>query len=154
MRKWDNVTRDDLLTAVECIKHQFAPDAARNLIEYFHERMEDGDYYDVEVLHLLIKHAFALIISGKSADQAFGLKAIKGEHNRPDTFSRDVRAAALVVRQRRKGANWEDAVTDAAEHMGVSDRIVERAYKAYREGVECLPDEQLELIAEERPEKP
>ncbi|UCO97511.1 hypothetical protein LF844_23075 [Metapseudomonas lalkuanensis] len=146
MRKWDNATRDDLLTAVECIKHQFAPDAARNLIEYFHERMEDGDYYDVEVLHLLMKHVFALIVAGKSADQAFGLKAIKGQHNRPDTFARDISAAALVVKQRRKGASWEAAVTDAAEHLGLNNRTVERAFEAYREGVECLPDEQLEQI--------
>lgn len=146
MRKWNNVTHADLLTAVECIKYRYTPNAARNLIEYFHERMEDGDEYDIEVLHLLMKHVFASIVSGKSADQAFGLKAIKGQHNRPDTFERDMLAAAMVAQKKRDGVSWEAAKMDVANHLKLGDRTVERAYEAYREGVDCLSKEELAEI--------
>lgn len=157
MRKWDHTTRVDLLTAIACLKDGHRPEAARNLIEYFHERMQDDDGYDTEVLHLWMKHVFALIIEGKTADQAFGLKGIKGQYNRPDTFSRDMCAAASVVSRRRQkdddskeeAVSWESAVTDTALKMQLSSRTVERAHEAYRDGLEYLADEGLEQITKE-----
>ncbi len=149
MRKWDNVTYDQLSNIIEILKHHFDPALSHKVIELFHERMQDDEHIDPEVLYALMKHVFALIMEGKSADQAFGLKGIKGKHNRPDNSSRDVRAAAIVALQTRKGVNWEDAVTDAATHLAISDRTVERAYKAYKEGFEWLGDESLMQIAGE-----
>ena len=147
MRKWDNVTSDQLLNIIETLKHHFDPVLSHKVIELFHERMQDDEHVDPDALYALMRHVFSLIMDGRSADQAFGLKAIKGKYNRPDNTSRDIRAAAIVALQMRKGVNWEDAVTDAAEQMTISDRSVERACETYKVGFEWLPDETLMQIA-------
>lgn len=149
MRKWDDVTPEGLDTIIEYLKCNFEPELSRKVIELFYERMQDDEHVDMGALYVLMKHVFAQIMAGRSADQAFGLKAIKGKYNRPDNTSRDVRAVAMVVLQMRKGVTWEDAVTDAAVHMGIGDRTVERACETYREGLEWLLDETLMQLAGE-----
>jgi hypothetical protein len=149
MRKWDNVTPEGLLNIIESLKHNFDADLSYKVIELFHERMQDDEHIDSGALYALMKHVFAQIIEGQSADQAFGLKVIRGKYNRPDNTSRDICAAAIVVLQMRKGVSWEDAVTDAAGHMAISDRSVERAYDAYKTSFELLPNDPLMLMVGE-----
>lgn len=108
MRKWDDVTSDGLFTILTYLEQNFDPELALKVIELFHERMRDEVDFDPAILRLLIKRAFALIMEGYSADQALGLKPFRGKHQRPDTTSRDVRAAALVILEMRKGQNWEN----------------------------------------------
>ncbi|MFD2407758.1 hypothetical protein ACFSVK_21725 [Azorhizophilus paspali] len=88
MGKWDDITADGLMGAVYAAKGKYDPELSRNVIEAFHERMEregDGFYLskDVEALCVLMKHVFAQILEGRTADQAFGLKPIKGNTNAP-----------------------------------------------------------------------
>lgn len=148
MRKWDDVTPEELDTKIEYLKVNYDPELSHKVLELFHERMQDDEHVDMGALYKLMKHVLALIIvEGRSADQAFGLKAIKGKYARPDTMSRDLRATAIVVMQMRKGATKEDAVTDAAEHMGINDRTIERACEAYQVGLTWLPDEALIQLA-------
>ena len=111
--------------------------------------MQDDEHVDSDILYALMKHVFARIMEGQSADQAFGLTGIKGKYIRPDNTSRDIRAAAIVVLQMRKGISWEDAVIDAADNLAISDRIVERACETYKAGLSLLPDEPLMQIAGE-----
>ena len=81
MRKWDEVTSDGLLTIIEYLKHNFDAELSRKVIELFHERMQDDEHVDLDVLYVLMKHVFAQIMDGRTADQAFGLKCIKGKYN-------------------------------------------------------------------------
>lgn len=85
MRKWDDVTSEELLTIMEYLKFNFDPELSRKVIELFHERMQDDEHVDMDVLYALMKHVFAQIIDWNSADQAFGIKAIKG--NTPEQIS-------------------------------------------------------------------
>ncbi len=152
MRKWDDVTPEGLDTIIEYLKCNFDPVLSLKVIELFHERMQDDEHVDLGSLYLLMKHVFAQIMEGRSADQAFGLKAIKGKYNRPDTMARDVRASAMVMLQMRRGVTWEDAVTDAAEQMGIGNRTVQRVFATHRIGLEWFPDEVLiELAGESLP---
>ncbi len=41
MRKWDNVTYDQLSNIIEILKHHFDPALSHKVIELFHERMQD-----------------------------------------------------------------------------------------------------------------
>lgn len=148
MRKWDRVTSAELLTIIEYLKCNFDPVLSGRLIELFHERMQDDEHVDPDALHALMKHVFALMTEGRSADQAFGLKPIKGKYNRTDNYERDRTAAAIVTWLVRKGVTWENAVSDASEQLNIGHRTVERAFITYREGLECMPDEQLSLIAD------
>ena len=148
-RKWDEVTPEGLYNIIQYLSGNFDAALSSKVIELFHERMRDDIYFDPALLHSLMKHVFARIIKGQSADQAFGLKAIKGKYNRPDNTSRDICAAAIVVLQMRKGVNWEDAVSDAAEHMAISDRTVERACETYKASFELLPNKLLTQITGE-----
>src|SRR5690606_42039404 len=66
----------------------FDPELSKKVIELFHERMRDEIDFDPALLHSLMQHVFAQILQGHSADQALGLKAIKGKYNRPDNTER------------------------------------------------------------------
>lgn len=149
MRKWDNVTRGELLTNIEYLKDHFDPDLARKVIELFHERMRDDEYVDPDLLYAFMKPVFALIMEDRNADQAFGLKAMRGKYEREDSYTRDLSAAAIVVLLMRKGVKWEDAINDASEHLGIGDRIIKRAYSHYKEEFECIPDSALEMFLDE-----
>lgn len=143
MRKWDDVTHGGLLTIIEYLKCNFDPELSRKVIELFHERMQDDEYVDPDVLYALMKHVFARIMEGQSTDQAFGLKRIKGKYSRIDTYERDMHAAAIVVLNLRKGCKWLDAVADASETLNISESTVKRACDDFREGFELLPDDVL-----------
>ena len=147
MRKWDNVTPEGLLNIIEYLKHNFDADLSRKVIELFHERMQDDEHVDSGALYSLMKHAFAQIIEGNSADQALGLKRKKGEYERKDTYERDIQATAIVVLDIRKGSRWLDAVADASVYLDISESTVKRACSEFREGFDLLPDDVLIQIA-------
>ena len=150
MRKWDNVTPEGLLNIIESLKHHFDADLSYKVIELFHERMQDDEHVDSGALYALMKHVFAHIMDGKSAAQAFGLKRIKGKYNRPDTYERDIQAAAMVVLNLRKGSKWLAAVADASVHLDISESTVKRALDDFSEGFEWLPDDILKQITDIR----
>lgn len=145
-RKWDDVTSEQLFNIIEYLKSDFDRELSFKVIELFNERMRDDVHVDSEILYSFMKYVFARIVAGQTADQAFGLKARKGKYRRPDTTSRDVPAVAMVVLQTRKDVTWEGAVSDAAEHLAIGDRTVERACTNYREGLEYLSEEILEQL--------
>ncbi|MFC0708096.1 hypothetical protein [Azorhizophilus paspali] len=153
MGKWDDITADGLMGAVYAAKGKYDPELSRNVIEAFHERMEregDGFYLskDVEALCVLMKHVFAQILEGRTADQAFGLKPIKGKHERPSTMDRDMAAAAIVVLGVRRGSTRFAAVADAAVRLGISESVAGKAYDEYREAICLCTDADLEEMAE------
>ena len=147
MRKWDQVEHGELVAIIEYVKVNFDPALSRKIVELFHERMQDGEAIDTGALCLFMKHVFSQIISGRSADQAFGLKQIKGRYKRPDTEERDMQATAVVILHMRQGASWEDAVFKAVEQLELGERIVQRAYEFYSETFWCLTDETLLTLA-------
>lgn len=130
------------------------PDQAHELIRYFHERLsasrdvdEQLDRDDAYLLEKLMMHAFEQILSGRTADQALGLKLGRGEYLREDTTDRDLALAAASVLRMRAGETWEDSTGNAAEMFDVSDTTARRAYEAYADGMRCFPDFALELLA-------
>ncbi len=155
-RKWDEVTPEGLYTIIQYLKSNFDAELSHKVIELFHERMRDDIDFDPALLHSLMKHVFAQIIEGKSADQAFGLKTEKGKYPRPDTHSRDLRATAIVILRLRQGLNLEDSSNDAAEVLGISESTVKRACAEWFETLEKLnlPDETLQQVAGEHLSSP
>ncbi|GEM_PF-979267 len=155
-RKWDKVTPEGLYTIIQYLKTNFDAELSHKVIELFHERMRDDIDFDPALLHSLMKHVFAQIIEGKSADQAFGLKTEKGKYPRPDTHSRDLRATAIVILRLRQGLNLEDSSNDAAELLEVSESTVKRACAEWLEALEelDLSDETLQQVAGENPRSP
>ncbi len=151
--KWTCVTRADLNTAIAAIKFGHDPVAARNLIEYFHERMSNGDFYDKDMLHLLMAHVFSEMVERQvPPEQAFGLKRKRGMRPREDTEARDLAATACVLMLMRKGETWESAVFDTARLLfpdgSRGDRTVARAYSAYHLTLDGFHDETLtQLLA-------
>lgn len=153
-RKWDEVTPEGLYNIIQYLKGNFDAELSRKVIELFHERMRDDIDFDPALLHSLMKHVFAQLMDGKSADQAFGLKAIKGKHNRADTYERDLHAAAIVILNIRAGDTWLDAVATAAVHLDISESTVTRACKDFRSGLDLLPDDVLMQISDTQPLSP
>jgi hypothetical protein len=152
-RKWDEVTPGGLYNIIQYLKGNFDAELSRKIIELFHERMRDDIDFDPALLHTLMKHVFAQIMEGKSADQAFGLKTVKGKYPRPDTQSRDLRATAIVILRMGQGLNLEDSRNDAAELLDISEMTVQRACDEWRQVLEDLdlPDETLRELADEHP---
>ena len=112
--KWGDVTDADLIGALNAVEYSHDPVAARNLIEYFHERFSNEMPYNDDVLLAFIRLAFKRIADdGWSADHAFGLKLKRGHYLRDDTTERDVMAAAFVILRMRQGWRWSDAVGGA-----------------------------------------
>lgn len=142
--KWANVTHDDLKAALASIKNGFDPEAAQNLIEYFHERMSRGYPYDEEILHELMALVFARMVEDKrTGSQAFGLKLWRGGYDREETTERDVTAAACVVLLMRKGVLWQDAIGDAANLLfpdGEGEKAIKLAHAQYKSEIEHYPD--------------
>lgn len=147
LRQLRDVSDDSLFTWIECLKVNHDPEIAHKLIACLSARMECDDDIATEPLYALTKHAFALIVQGRTADQAFGLKSIKGKHTRKDNESRDMEAAAMVILQMKKGISWEDSLTDISEQMALNDSIVRRAYSQYKEIFTLFSNEALEDIA-------
>ena len=145
--KWADVTDADLMGALNCITYSHNPVAAKNLIEYFHERLSNELHYNEAVLLAFIKLAFRRIAEdGWSADHAFGLKLKRGHQQRGDTTERDVMAAAFVILRMRQGWRWSDAVGGAANLLmpdGRGEDAIKTAYANYREALSLFPDETL-----------
>lgn len=146
-RKWDDISDSDLRGALAAVKYGHDPVAARNLIEYFHERMRDCRPLNDLILREYIEHAFARIIEDeKSADVAFGLRLARGEFPRPNTMIRDVQAAAYITILMRKGWTWLEAVGEAANLLfpdGKGDKAVQQAYAEHRDYLGNLRNEYL-----------
>src|SRR5690606_2857313 len=121
----------------------FDPQAARNLIEAFYERIGEGEGLNERILLEYVYHAFGLIVNkGYSADQAFGLDRHRGQRNRPDTFERDLAMAAYMILLWREGWTWIDAKGRAAELFfpdGQGEKAAESAYSRFKEGLGTLP---------------
>jgi hypothetical protein len=149
--KWLDCTREDLDAALASIKNRHDPEAARNIIEYYHERMSNGFSYDEGFLHTLMAYVFAGIVEGnKNADQAFGLSLERGKYDREDTTDRDVTATACILLLMRKGADWLEAKGHTANLLfpeGTGDRAVDAAYSQYRHELRhCSDDSLLEIL--------
>lgn len=155
-RKWDQITPEGLYNIIQYLKGNFDPELSRKVIELFHERMRDDIDFDPALLHSLMKHVFARIMEGQSADQAFGLKTVKGKYPRPDTQSRDLRATAIVILKMGQGLNLEDSRNDAAEMLEISEITVQRACDEWRQVLEDigLPNNTLRELAGEDPKSP
>lgn len=153
IRKWDDVSDADLRGALAGVKYGYDPTAARNLIEYFHERMRDHRPLNERILREYIEYAFARIVrDGKSTDVAFGLKLVRGKYRRKDTTERDVRAASYITLAMRKNVKWQVAVGDAANLLfpdGKGGKAVEKAYESYRDIFRNLPDKYLKAMLPE-----
>lgn len=153
--KWLGVTRKHLDADLAFIKRGYDPEAARSIIEYFHERMSNGLPYDHQFLQELMAYVFARIVDGRgkvTADQAFGLKPERGKYEREDTTERDVSAAASMVLMARKGVRKLDAVGDTANLLfpdGEGEKAVQHAYDKYRGELEICDDlTLLEMLGE------
>ncbi|MFZ5958848.1 hypothetical protein ACOXVJ_15195 [Pseudomonas knackmussii] len=141
--KWLDVTREDLDVALASIKRGHDPESARNIIEYFHERMSNGFSYDQQFLQELMAYVFAGIAEGKTADQAFGLKLQRGKYERKDTTERDVAAAACMLLMSRKGVRYLDAKGDTANLLfpdGEGEKAIEHACREYHGELGCYTD--------------
>ena len=142
--KWDDATDDDLENALVWVKHEHDPIAARNLIEYFYERMSDGRSYNQHVLNEFISFAFTRIVEKNyTADQAFGLKLRRGGYAREDTSERDIVCVAYVIVLMRKGWTWLEAIGEAANQFfpdGQGDSAIKSAYPIYKSELSEYPD--------------
>ena len=144
--KLDEVSDADIHGALAAVKHGHDPVAAKNLIEYFYERIHEGKGFNERVLLAFLDHAFGRIVNeGWDPNHAFGFKLKRGKHTREDTTERNIVAAAYVVLLMRRNWLWKDAKGEAANLLfpdGRGDKAVEKAYGQYR-ALECLPDEYL-----------
>jgi len=146
--KWLDVADADLNSALAAVKYGHDPVAAKNLIEYFHERFKDGLPYNERILIEFLGHAFGKIIEeGSSADHAFGLKLKRGEYERESTLERDVIATAYVILLMRNRWTYLDARGQAANLLfqdGKGDKAVEAAYATYKDYFRSFPNDILE----------
>lgn len=151
--KWSNVTDSDLNGALAAIKYGYDPTAARNLIEYFHGQFESGDAFNEKILIEFLSHAFRKIVQdGWSADHAFGLKLKRGHYERPDTFERDLIAAAYVILLLRNNWTWLDAKGEAANLLfpdGKGEKAIEIAYSINCVALGHMSNEELKSMLPE-----
>ncbi|MBL8453522.1 MAG: hypothetical protein JNK97_12315 [Zoogloea sp.] len=145
--KWADVKKGDLNAALSAVKNDRDPEAANNLIGYFHERMKAGEPYDVDALHELMAHVFSEMVEKKrTADQALGLALVRGKYRRTDNFERNISGAAYIVLLTRNGWRYQDAVGEAANLLfdkDKGDKAMQAAYTEYREALNWLPSEKL-----------
>lgn len=149
--KYSNVTDAELNGALAAVIHGHDEVAARSLVEYFHERIHQGEAFNERVLLEYLDHAFGRIVAGKSADVAFGFKRGQGEREREDTTHRDVVAAAYFLLQRRSGQSWEGSIQDAAEKFwptGKGGSAAKTAVATYVVALQLLPDQVLREMVE------
>jgi hypothetical protein len=145
--KWEDVSDADLNGALMAVKYGHDPVAAKNLIEYFYERIGNCGRFNERVLLELLNHAFGKIIEeDASADQAFGLKLGRGKYPREDKVIRDVMATAYMILLMRQGWTWEDAKGEAANLLCSSDagdKAMEKAYADHKDLMKLFPDDTL-----------
>jgi hypothetical protein len=138
------------------VKYGHDPEAARDLMKYFHERITKGLPFNQPVLLEYLGHAFGQILNeNKSADEAFGLKLARGKYPRPNTTERDAIAAAYMVLLMRSGRTWEEAKGEAANFLfpdGTGDKAVETAYSQCRDEFHALTDKVLlDMLPDDTP---
>lgn len=145
--RWRDISAGDLRAALAEIKHGFDPDAARNLITYFHEHMREGVEFNQEVLLDYLYHAFGkIVVEGWSADHAFGLKLKRGLYVRESTLERDITATAYIILLMRRGWSYLDATGEAANLLfpdGQGEKAIVAAYSNYKEVFSKLSDDLL-----------
>ena len=122
--------------------------------------MQDGEHGEDVALADWMKHVFARMVAGQTADQAFGLVLARGKYTRDTEPDRKLAIAALVVMKIRHGKDpgtgnaltLENAVLDVSEEVKVGERTVERHYQKFGKGLHGLPDETLRIcISQELP---
>lgn len=127
--------------------------AAKNLIEYFHERLDTRQPLNERVLFEYLRFAFVNIVEKSwPGDTALGLKIEKGHYPRPQSLFRDLAAPGYIVLLMRKGWLWLDAIGEVANILfpdGTGDKAVTAACAKYKETLQELPDNELvELLPE------
>lgn len=130
------MTPNNLYALIEYIKVHHDPDIVMTIIRHYDEKeIDELTQQELELLALLMKHVFAKVLTGKTADQAFGLKLAKGEYPRPDTLDRDVTVTIFIILKKRRGRTHLEAIGDAANKFFTADRgdkAAEKAYAKYR----------------------
>ena len=143
-------TPDELLSALAAAKTGNDPESARALMTEMLRQLQAGNRSITPYVENWVIHAFTKIIEeGYLADQAFGLKARKGMHARPNTQDRDIIATAIVILAIRAGNTWEYAIDDAAYKLfndGTGDAAVKVAYSKYRDSICHLCNEELAAL--------
>lgn len=149
----DSLSNDEILSLLEAAKTSNEPESARALMSVMLRQLRAGNRSISPYVDNWIIYAFGQILEeGRSADEAFGLKGIRGKHKRPDTHDRDLIAAAIVILAMRSGTKWEDAVGDAANKLfedGRGDKAVQAAYTKHRDTLQLLPSASLAAIVSE-----
>jgi hypothetical protein len=141
---------DELMSALEAAKTGHDPESARSLMVEMLRQLQAGSRIVTPYVENWIIHAFGKILSeGCTADQAFGLKAERGKHERPDTHDRDIVATAMVILAMRSGKNWSEGIGEAANLLfedGTGDKAVQAAYSKYHEALDLLTSSNLSAL--------
>ena len=152
---------DDVRCAINSIKYGHDPEAAHNLIEYFHACLDRHLPFNDRLLKEYIRHTLGLIVEGKTPDVALGLKTGRGCPSGVVTYgegkesreSRDMKIAAFVFKkireinaERGSGKNWEVAIGEAANKFFKGRKTIEDIYGKYHRIFEEIPDGELDVI--------
>lgn len=141
-----NISPQGLYNLITVMESLYCPDVSRKVIAVLNKRMQNDEHVEPDLLYKLMKHVFARIMAGDSADQAFGLALRKGKYLREDTQDRDFQIAANVVALMRQGIRKSNAMMEIVEALALSERAVKRACRAHLESCEMLSDEHISLI--------
>lgn len=143
-------SHDELLSALEAAKSGHSPESARALMAEMLRQLKSGSKTIGPYVENWAIHAFTKILEENwKADQAFGLLARQGQHERPDTHDRDLIATATVILEMRSGMTWREAIGDAANRLfedGSGDKAVEAAYAKHHQTLGLLPTNTLAAI--------
>jgi hypothetical protein len=152
---WRNSTLVELNTELAFVIQENDPVAAKNLINYFHERFNDIGLdgcpkNDIGVLCQYMEYVFEkIVVESWNADQALGLKRRRGKYKRAETETRDYELAACMILLVRKGKKWLEAKGETANQFfedGKGEKAVEAAYSNHKHLFTLFSDEQLEEI--------
>ena len=141
---WESDADADLKAALAAVRFGHDPVAAKNLMRHFRDSIAKGRAYNRRVLEEYLLLVFGKILdSGASADQALGLRLEKGKYPRPDTYDRDLMAAAYMTLLLRNNWTWLDARGEACNLLfpeGKGEKAAEDAYARYKESLACEMD--------------
>ena len=141
-QNWREIELNDLKAALESIKLDNDPEAAKNFIEYFHDRFKDIGHDGcpigpIGILCQYIEHAFEkMIVDNWTPEQALGLKVRRGKYSRPDITERDHLLTASMLLHINDGKGYLEAIgATANEYFGPNngDKAVEEAYRRHKE---------------------
>lgn len=147
--QWDLTSHSALLAVLEYLEHNHDPELVKRVISRFYEPMRDDEFVAHELLVKFMKCVFSRMMEGQTADQAFGLKAVRGKYPRTDITDRDIAIAALVIHHMSSGNSWENSIYYASDRLGISDTTTKRAYRQYHSVVKLLLPETIRSLAEE-----